>query len=51
MKSLEANQMKLTEVFIEVIKVHLDQSNITDICVVKDEPDLNLEKAVDSKTY
>ena len=31
--------------------MHLDQSNITDICVVKDEPDLNLEKAVDSKTY
>ena len=37
---------------VEVIKVHLDQSNITDMCVINDEPDLlSLEEAVSSKTF
>ena len=46
-RSIESNR----GLHVEVIKVHLDQSNIRDMCVVKDEPDLNLEKTVDSKTY
>ena len=36
---------------VEVINLHLNQLNITDLCVVKDEPDVNLEKELDSKTY
>ena len=36
---------------VEVIKVHLDQSNITDMCVVEVEPDLSLEEEASSKTF
>ena len=36
---------------VEVIKVHLDESNIADMYVVNDEPDLSLDEAVCSKTF
>ena len=34
-----------------VIKVHFDQSKITDMCVVEVKPDLSLEEEASSKTF
>ena len=36
---------------VEVIKVHLDQSNIADMYVAKHEPNLGLEEEGSSKTF
>ena len=45
MKSLDRSNESDGSLHVEVIKVHLNQSNITDMCVVRHEPDLSLEKA------
>ena len=49
----EAQQVVVDDggLHLVVIKVHLDQSNIANMYVVNDEPDLSLEEAVCSMTF